>query len=275
MVVNVDGDNILYHYLQKYLFSDDTPQNRIQISKIIRDLAIWLPVNLYCSMPVLLPYVVRDSTCRKSTNKKIEEWGSCDAFGYFRDDNTLIKAIPRKFWIDSNLKIYNKAKMGNGFVACHIWRQLHNRSDLASKNPLTNSFVPNLVWLPRQISKLTDREGTYPQHYLQALSKSIYHYAPVPTARQNFVNSVWSTLPIPEQIPILPEDTSNLNFFHISDMAVLKMKDSLKKRIKRIELEDTSQKLHCSRYLPSYEKLPAKIKADMTANLENYLKILD
>ena len=45
---------------------------------------------------------------------------------------------------------------------------------------MLNSFVPNLVWLPVQISKLTDREGSYAQRFLQAISCQIYKNISLP-----------------------------------------------------------------------------------------------
>lgn len=46
------------------------------------------------------------------------------------------------------------ARIGNGFVASHVWRKLTNNGS-ASQHPLTYSFIPNLVWLPTQVAKLT------------------------------------------------------------------------------------------------------------------------
>jgi hypothetical protein len=44
--------------------------------------------------------------------------------------------------------------MGKGFVASHVWRKLVNGSS-APQHALTNSFIPNLVWLPTQVAKLS------------------------------------------------------------------------------------------------------------------------
>ena len=53
-------------------------------------------------------------------------------------------------------------------------------SELSSRDLDTYSFVPNLVWLPTQVAKLTDREGSFAQAYLQALSSKIYNRLQVP-----------------------------------------------------------------------------------------------
>jgi hypothetical protein len=43
----------------------------------------------------------------------------------------------------------------------------------APRNALTYSFLPNLVWLPSQLAKLSDREGSFVQT-LAAVSRRIY-----------------------------------------------------------------------------------------------------
>src|SRR5271157_4789118 len=91
----IDGDDALYHYFKEAIAAKE-PDTEL-VKKLILNLSIWLPVELYQRLPILRPFIVRDPTCRKSVNKKAEEWGSCDKNGYFRDDNSLVKAIPRTF----------------------------------------------------------------------------------------------------------------------------------------------------------------------------------
>src|SRR5207248_16566 len=104
---------------------------------------------------------VRDPLCRGNKTKGLpDEWSAPDANGYFRDDNTLVKGLPRSLSISSpeSSRVYGSAPIGNGFVSSHVWRMLRS-GEYASRNPLTYSFVPNLVWLPGQVAALTDREG--------------------------------------------------------------------------------------------------------------------
>jgi len=176
----IDGENVLYHYLQKDLLIKDVWLFQMLAAKLVASLGIWFHPDIYKKIPVLLPYARRDATCRKNCNKnRIEEWGSPDKNGFFRDDNSLIKNIPKRLIIKSSLKdIYDTRKIGSGFVACHIWRTLNVQGRkktriLAAQNPLTYSFIPNLVWLPRQVAKLTDREGSFTQLYLQAVAYKI------------------------------------------------------------------------------------------------------
>ena len=90
-----------------------------------------------------------------------DQWGAPDEQARFRDDNSLVKSLPRSLEIENahNLLLHRRP-LGTGFVASHAWRQLAP-SGAAARNPATYSFVPNLVWLPLQVSKLTDREGHF------------------------------------------------------------------------------------------------------------------
>jgi hypothetical protein len=216
----IDGSNVLYHYLQKDLYKNDIWFFQMLIARLVASLGIWFNPSLYQNIPLLRPYAVRDSTCRKRNNPEgIEQWGCANESGYFRDDNSLLKGIPSSLKISSPLKeLYNGRCIGTGFVASHIWRSLdHSRSDksLATQDPWTYSFVPNLVWLPEQVAKLTDREGSFSQIYLQALSVSIYRDLPVAPVMQPFVKEAWSRLPISDAIPKqgLPK-IDELSFFN-------------------------------------------------------------
>ncbi len=133
------------------------------IKHLLIDLPIWIPTNFYTMLPIILPYVVRDNSCRIKTSNDHYEWGSANSRGFLRDDNTLLKGIVRSFPIRSaNIPAYNGKKLGTGFVASHIWGKItvEDNSLISSRHHMLNSFVPNIVWLPLQISKLTDREGS-------------------------------------------------------------------------------------------------------------------
>lgn len=162
--MKLDGENILYHYLQKDLLAKDVWLFQMLAARLVVSLGIWLHPEYYRQIPILLPFARRDASCRKNCNKeRIEQWGSPDRNGLFRDDNSLVKDIPKSLRIESTATgIYVNKRIGTGFVACHVWRT-PNTGILASQNPATYSFVPNLVWLPKQVAKLTDREGSFAQ----------------------------------------------------------------------------------------------------------------
>jgi hypothetical protein len=183
-------------------------------SRLVVSLGIWLHPDLYEQMPVMVPYAVRDPQCRGNKSKQIpDQWGSPNTEGLFRDDNSLVKGLPDSLRIRSPSRLYDGKRIGNGFVAAHVWRELTTGA-LASRNALTYSFVPNLVWLPTEVAGLTDREGSFVQSYTQALSRKIYRSHAVKPSLAGVVEEAWSLLPEPESIPSqgLP-DVETLNFF--------------------------------------------------------------
>lgn len=244
----VDGEHVLYHYLQKNLSETDVWLFQMLTARLVVALGIWLPPEVYSSMPILLPFARRDSSARgnKRTGSP-ESWGSPDAQGYFRDDNSLVKGLVRSLEISSPLEnIYDKRRLGKSFVSSHVWREIVGADGLptlASLQPSTYSFVPNLVWLPAQVSKLTDREGSFVQQFLQALSHRIYSTVPVREELSSLVEGIWARLPIPP-IPAagLP-DTAELSFFHCEDSfvetrqnAVREVADAIRHRLAGSEI---------------------------------------
>jgi hypothetical protein len=108
-----------------------------------------------------VPYAVRDPHARKDHPRKgaPDEWGKPFPNGLFRDDNSLIKGIPRSLRINGVNPRFNDARIGRGFVAAHVFpRLVGSRRKLSVRDPLTYSFVPNLVWLPSELAKLTDHD---------------------------------------------------------------------------------------------------------------------
>lgn len=181
-------------------------------------------------MPLLTPYAVRDHTARKDVKAgRPEAWGSPNSEGYFRDDNSAIKGIPTALAIESRFSEYNGARIGKGFVASHVWRKTTDGGS-APRHPLTNSFVPNLVWLPTQVAKLSDREGSFVQTYLQAISKKIYHSTTVSIYQETIAAEAWALLPDPSGIPLqgLPR-LEDLNFFEYTQNFFISRLQSIRK----------------------------------------------
>jgi hypothetical protein len=216
MFSNVDGNHVLYHYLEKDLKEADIWLFQMLAARLFTALGVWFSPKVYASCPILLPFAVRDPNCRPRKKGDTDEWGAPDSMGRFRDDNSLVKGLPRSLAIRSPRNpIYHGRKLGNGFVACHVWRiKTGGGSELSSRDPDTYSFVPNLVWLPTQVAKLTDREGSFAQAYLQALSSKIYKRVEVPHQLSSLVERSWGKLPVPQGIPDngLP-DPQDLSYF--------------------------------------------------------------
>jgi hypothetical protein len=213
----LDGDNLLYRLFLELLKRDDEVADTL-VQKIISSVAIWFPPTLYERFPVLLPWVVRDPKCRPhivAGHKTTDEWGSPTPDGYLRDDNSLIKSIPRSLFIQGPKDSFVKgSRLGSGFVASHVWREV-KLERLASRDPRLNSFVPNLVWLPRQIAKLSDREGSRIQLALKSTSWAIYRHRKVSAAVQPHVEAIWRLLPQP--LAAQRTDVEDLNYFVTHD----------------------------------------------------------
>ena len=226
MIKKLDGNELLYPFFKSWLEKEqDTAQEFI---KKARDaLGIWLHPKYYQELPIIVPYAIRDSSCRRSGPNHTDEWGTPDIRGFFRDDNSLIKNIVNSMTVKSPTH-WLKGLKGNGFTASHVWREPSDYKEnpiLASRRPELNSFVPNLVWLPKQIAKLTDREGSFAQHYLQALSRHIYGKVEVKNGVIKLVNDIWNLLPSPNDLRnVALPDINTIAFFDYQEKIVNKRK---------------------------------------------------
>jgi hypothetical protein len=211
----IHGDDLLYTFF-KDMFERDAKQ-AIEISRdLLVATAIWLPLDLYEVQPVLLPWVVRDPTCRGSRHRGVDdEWSAPNSEGFMRDDNSAIKGLCRSLPISApRVTRLNGARMGTEFVASHVWREIAS-PELASRHPLLNSFIPNLVWLPSQVAKLSDREGSPLQLVLQAMSSKVYRAHVVNPEMRPIVEEAWSLIPQPNMCPEF--DVAKLSWFVVTD----------------------------------------------------------
>lgn len=229
----VDADNIIYHYIQNVLIADESNSSFVKelISNLIIGLSIWIDPKIYEKLPVAAPFVIRDPSCRKDKKTNQDQWGYADENGFFRDDNSIIKGIVKSLKISSvNKALYKECKPGTGYIACHIWRNLENQEILASRYYKTNSFIPNLVWIPKQIAQLTDREGSFAQQLIQTISYKLYKDSPC----EKDVDDIWSELNNPKLE--LPDGFTieNLNIFSYDEKWLRRRTDSLIKEVKAI-----------------------------------------
>ena len=209
----IHGDDLIYRFLRD-LFTDEESFGEVARA-LLAATAIWFPPSVYQSIPVLVPYVVRDPSCRGGKGKP-DEWASPDAFGFLRDDNSLIKNIPRALPITAPAqKHLNGRRMATEFVAAHVWRVPVDGGVLASRRPLLNSFVPNLVWLPSQIAKLTDIEGSTVQRTLQEMAWARYRNCNVDAHVCDAAEEAWALLPPPTQAGT--HDMETWNYFIPTD----------------------------------------------------------
>jgi hypothetical protein len=211
----VDGNDLLYK-LFKGLLNQDQEVAIGVVREMIAMTAVWYPVEVYQRIPILLPWVVRDSSCRSKktkTGKTPEQWGAPNSVGFLRDDNSLINKIPKSLKISGPMDSPIRGHfVDKGFVASHVWREV-NLEVLASKDSRLNSFVPNLVWLPAQISKLSDIEGGLVQSALKAVSWNLYRDAPIEEPLCDSISGTWDLLPKPELLEEFQIPPEKLNYF--------------------------------------------------------------
>ena len=81
----VRGDDLLYRFFRDVLA--DHPEIFVRVPQmLVSAMGIWLPLDVYAELPVLLPWVVRDPKCRGSKAQGIPDaWSSPDENGYGHD----------------------------------------------------------------------------------------------------------------------------------------------------------------------------------------------
>lgn len=97
-IKTVHGDDLLYRFLSE-LFAEESEELREVQQLMLISMGIWFPPEAYRRWPVMIPWVVRDPKCRKGPSG--DEWASPDADGYQRDDNSMIKGLPRSLAIQA------------------------------------------------------------------------------------------------------------------------------------------------------------------------------
>jgi hypothetical protein len=270
----IDGDDLLYRFFNETLKSDEELFERIP-QLLIQATAVWLPYDIYARWPILMPFVVRDPGCRGNPKKgNPDQWGAPDDAGYLRDDNSLVKGLTRALAITSpKIAALDGARMGREFVAAHIWRKV-NDPRLATRVPELNSFVPNLVWLPAQVAKLSDVEGGPFQRTLQAFSVAIYRDAPVDNHLYEVVENAWNLLPTAAEIAV---DVDDLNWFCSTPRFTSTRRQRLRTVISaldaRVNGTQFTEKVVTSRYGEGLADLDETAAAELLANLRTFDRV--
>ena len=272
----IKGDDLLYRF-----FNEVLPEYPELIEKIPRmlilSMSIWFPKSVYQEMPVLLPWVLRDPKCRgkKSKGKVIEpdQWAAPNRDGYLRDDNSLVKGLPKSLAISSGrYPFVNGRHLGGEFVASHIWRE-NLSGTLASRLPILNTFVPNLVWLPSQVAKLSDREDGPFQTALKEISWAVYRDVPLSDRTRVVAEKSWSLLPHPTNTPILLDE--ELNWFVSTPRFIKTRKAKLARVLEALgQLDDSqpiSNKLEPSRYRKGLPSVSLSRRQKLRRDLELHL----
>jgi len=272
---SVNGETFLHNYIEKDLSKiSGRMSDEEMLKNCILNTSIWFPHDFYKRLPIMLPYVVRDNSCRKSANGVKEEWGTANEEGFFRDDNSLIKGIPKRLVVKSP-QLDGDFKMGNGFGAHHIWRTAEICGDLCSGHMAQfNSFVPNLVWLPALLHKHADRKGSFAKYFLQAISYKLYRNIRMP----KMISAMWKDLPLQRDFRDMEIEVAKINFFSTTDYWILNHAYSLNSEMDIItsatKRSIKESKIKCSRYLPSLVNLPAERREGLNNWLIEYKSII-
>lgn len=225
----VDGPQSFYHYLKEDL-AERLDNYDLLIADMVMSLGIWIGLDTYRALPLLTPWARRDPLCRKRVpaqvlDDKKDEWGLADERGFVKDDNTLIKDLPRSSPISSGNLYFKQKKMGRGFVAAHIWPR-------TTDNWRLFSFAPNLVWLPTPLAGLTDLRESRAQSIVQALSWIRYRSLELPPETAAFVEQCWSAVREPSGADLqlaermLSRDNLDYQSFELGERSI---KDRLRK----------------------------------------------
>ena len=105
-------------------------------------------------------------------------------------------------------------RIGSGWVASHVW-QFTVDGVRATLDATTNSFIPNMVWLPRSLARLSDVQGSPLQAHLIAVARQLYGAVELRARLKQIVEATWARLPGPwgpVRRPLGP-----LNFFEVDD----------------------------------------------------------
>jgi len=146
------------------------------LATLVRNCSFWGKSNDFKKLPVIYPQCIRGSKEQIKT-VKIDSRG----FNYvsnpirdiakvkFKKEDQKNKKTKDRGRIIKGGSIYKGLRLDNGFEACHIWYD-------TTKAPPLFTFIPNVVWLPQIIGRLSDKvvENKFFPLLLKDLSNRIY-----------------------------------------------------------------------------------------------------
>ena len=229
---------------------------------------------------IINPHAVRDP---EITTKNRKPWGNPQPeTGLMKDDNSLVKGIAKGKLLESKtVSKYNGNKLGNGFVAAHVWRELDESGTLSVRDHRLFAFAPNIFWVPGVFSKLTDIEGSDIQVLIQKLSIKIYKDIKVSDELRPFVDKCWDLLDWAIESRKgeydLPE-AEDITFFRLSDRSInlrinkiLKLSNKLIQHAEGKPIDDVKISSKYDQYIPTINQEAA---AHLGKWLQNYHKAL-
>jgi hypothetical protein len=196
-VRSLNADDSIREYLGRKNEQNFDDFSEGEIVDLVIRFGIWPSLDSYTKAPWLARYALRRQRHRvdeRAPGEKRDLWGMPDDAGYFADDNSLLKSTFKNMVISGKNNPYGSRKVTSGLVCCHIWPG-------TTGNPLLFSFLPNLVWVPKSLSRFTDAFQDKPPHkahfILQKLSHLRYRKTSVLTGKSE-VEIAWEKLIEPE-----------------------------------------------------------------------------
>jgi hypothetical protein len=169
--------------------------------------AIWIPTATVTEAPWIAPYALRKVRIRTEPHapgNPRDLWGTPTPDGYFTDDNSLIKPVVLRRKLRNSSSPYGTAAVTQGLVCCHFLAG-------TTTDPMLFSFIPNLVWLPKDLASLTDAHTAsepHPLHdYMKTVSRERYR-AIMGNADRARVEGAWNALSEPTRSLAMPDPNS-------------------------------------------------------------------
>ena len=188
-----DADVVFTKYLKA---SFEKPLESLKdddIANLILKFGIWMSIDSYKNAPWIARYAIRTLRPRidnRFPGEKRDLWGTPSVEGYFTDDNSLIKSSYKNMRVVGRNNPYGENFITSGLVCCHVWPH-------TTKDAQLFSFIPNLIWIPKSLSRYTDVLGNKPIHkihyILQNCSISRFKSIQVRTGMDDAM-SAWSKL---------------------------------------------------------------------------------
>jgi hypothetical protein len=146
-------------------------------------------------------------------------------------------------------------------------------------NSLTYSFLPNLVWLPAQLAKLTDREGGFAQTLLQTISLALYRHVALTPRLATIVRPIWDALPVRDEVAEISVQLDRLSFFEFGHAWLERRRRKLAAVEHALGLAGTNApsgpKVVSTRYGGGIPSLNSSAVADLRATLRAYEEAVD
>jgi hypothetical protein len=266
-------DATIYQRLQEGLTSANAVSFEETVTHLILRLAIWWSPAAYAAFPVLVPWAVRDRSCRYDAGP--EAWGSPRDDGHLRDDNSIIKKLPLTAVVAApEDHPYRGRKVWRGFTACHVWRDLP-AGRVSGEDPWLYSFLPNIVWMPTPLAPLSDRHGSFTQRLLQTMSYQIFRATVVSPSVKPYVDKAWEKLPAPTHQPRVEVSTMERLAVFAPSTSFLRRRLEYNRRLTRSVSAVRSsghadQKIICSRYTSGLPELAPDVLREFELKLRRY-----